>query len=92
VAFRSPEYGYARSNQQTSALHLFPSTPREQTGAVFAALLEAASPINAASIAATFRQGRKVEAKVAATLAALARLGHLSATGDGKQYWLPRAA
>jgi hypothetical protein len=71
---------------------LFPATPREQTGAVFAALLDAATPLDAAGIAATFRQGRKIEAKVAATLSALARLGHLSATDDGKRYWLPRAA
>jgi hypothetical protein len=29
-------------------------------------------------------------AKIVATLTALARLGHLSATDDGARYWLPR--
>jgi hypothetical protein len=71
---------------------LFPATPREQVGAVFAALAEATAPLDAAGIAATFRQGRKVEAKVEATLGALARTGLLSATEDGQRYWLPRSA
>lgn len=71
---------------------LFPSTPREQTGAVFAALLDAATPLDSTAIAATFRQGRKIESKVAATLSALARLGHLATTDDGARYWLQRAA
>ena len=70
---------------------LFPPGYREQTGAVLAALIDAAAPLGTAGIAASFRQGRKIEAKVESTLAALSRMGLLSATEDGKRFWLPRS-
>ena len=61
----------------------FPADPREQTGAVFAALLTADSAADAKSLAKQFR-GRGVEAKITATLAALSRLGQTVSADGGK--------
>lgn len=69
-----------------------PSFPREaigQTAAVLAAL-RGGVPATAEAIARGFAQGRKVERRVLATLAALERLGHVAHTGGG--FVLRRAA
>jgi len=63
----------------------FPASDLERTAAVFAALTEAARPLDAQSIAAKFRQGRKIEASVARILAAFARMGQFH-TGDGARF------
>jgi hypothetical protein len=63
----------------------FPAGDLERAAAVFAALAEAARPLDAQSIAATFRQGRKIEASVARILAAFARTGQFH-TGDGGHF------
>ncbi|MDQ6702743.1 MAG: class I SAM-dependent DNA methyltransferase [Pseudomonadota bacterium] len=63
----------------------FPTSDLERTAAVFAALTEAATPLDAKSIAAKFRQGRKIEPSVARILAAFARMGHFH-TGDGARF------
>jgi hypothetical protein len=63
----------------------FPATDLERTAAVFAALAEAATPLNAQSIAAKFRQGRKIEPSVARILAAFARMGQFH-TSDGARF------
>ena len=67
----------------------FPAGDLERTAAVFAALTEAATPLNAQSIAAKFRQGRKIEPSVARILAAFARMGQFH-TGDGARFTLRR--
>ena len=71
-----------------------PSLPAgavERTAAVFAALAEADEPMDATMLATTFKQGKRVEKQVGATLAALSRMGHLS-TADGHRFSLRRAA
>ncbi len=69
----------------------FPSDAVDQTAVVFEALLAASGPRNAAALAATFRQGKRIEKKVAEVLSSLARLGHI-VTRDGKTYDFRRAA
>ena len=63
----------------------FPTRDLERTAAVFAALTEAARPLDAQSIAAKFRRGRKIEPSVARILAAFARVGQFH-TGDGARF------
>jgi hypothetical protein len=70
---------------------LFPTGDLERTAAVFAALTEAASPLDAKAIAAKFRQGRKTEAPIARILAAFARMGQFHTT-DGARFTPRRGA
>jgi hypothetical protein len=70
---------------------MFPTDDVERTGAVFAALLSSGSPLDARTIAKTFRQGARVEPTIARVLASLARLGHVH-TADGRSFALRRAA
>ncbi len=72
----------------------FPTDDLEQTFAVMDALQAAGAPLSAAEIAASFRQGKRVEKPVAAVLAALSRLGRIAGverTG-GRAFTLRRAA
>lgn len=69
----------------------FPASDMAQTAAVMAALAKAPAALDAAALAASFRQGRRVEAKIAAVLGALARMGFV-ATPDGGRTFLLRAA
>ncbi len=57
-----------------------------------AVLAASAGPLDSATIAAGFRQGRRIEPKVRAVLVALSRMGYVSAADGGKTYLLPRAA
>jgi hypothetical protein len=70
---------------------LFPTTDLERTAAVFAALMAADKPLDAASLAKQFRQGAKAEPAIARVLASLARLGHAHSP-DGLVLALRRAA
>ncbi len=70
---------------------LFPSSDVERSAAVFAALTQAAAPLDAGSIATKFRQGRKIEPAVARILAAFARIGQFH-TADGAHFALRRSA
>ncbi|MGH6796714.1 MAG: class I SAM-dependent DNA methyltransferase, partial [Methylocella sp.] len=63
----------------------FPASDLERAAAVFAALAEAARPLDAQSIATKFRQGRKIEPSVASILKAFARVGQFH-TGDGARF------
>ena len=63
----------------------FPASDLERTAAVFAAVTEASTPLDAKSIAAKFRQGQKIEPSVARILAAFARMGQFH-TGDGARF------
>jgi hypothetical protein len=58
---------------------------------VFAALASAREPIDAKTIAASFRSGGRASKKIEAVLASLARLGHV-ATRDGRVFEIRRAA
>jgi Fe2+ or Zn2+ uptake regulation protein len=70
---------------------LFPTNDLERTAAVFAALLQAEKPLDAETLAKTFRQGAKAQPTIARVLASLARLGNVHSS-DGKTFALRRAA
>jgi len=69
-----------------------PAFPRDAIGQTAAVLadLRRGGPLSAAEIAGRYSQGRKVERRIASTLDALVRLGHVAA--DGTEYRLRRAA
>lgn len=69
----------------------FPTGEVERTAAVMAALANASAPVDAASIAAGFRQGKRAEPQVQATLASLARMGFASSR-DGRSFMFRRVA
>ena len=49
-------------------------------------------PLDAAALATRFKQGRKIAPKVAAVLAALARMGFIDTADGGQTFVLRRAA
>jgi hypothetical protein len=57
-----------------------------------AALAAASAPLSALDIALTFKQGRKAELQVRATLAAMARMGFIAVHDSGTRFALRRAA
>ncbi|MBB3611588.1 class I SAM-dependent DNA methyltransferase [Rhizobium sp. BK602] len=69
----------------------FPKDERDQTFAVHQMLMQAERPIESATIAASFKQGRKCLDSVSAVIASLYRMGLVS-TSDGKSFELRRAA
>lgn len=103
--YQIPRFGSAREKQEQLEADLglpvaaaakakvnFPSGAVEQAGAVMAALAAAAAPLSALDIALTFRQGRKAEPQVRATLAAMARMGFIAVHDAGTRFALRRAA
>jgi SAM-dependent methyltransferase len=103
--YQIPRFGSAREKQEQleadfggvpvatpKSRPTFPSGAVEQTGAVMAALAAASVPLSALDIALGFRQGRKVEADVRATLAATARMGFIAVHDGGTRFALRRAA
>ncbi|MDF2809237.1 MAG: hypothetical protein K0S56_268 [Microvirga sp.] len=70
---------------------LFPSNEVVRIAAIMAALANASSVVDAAAIAASFRQGKRVEPQVKATLVSLARMG-FAISRDGQSFMLRRAA
>lgn len=72
-----------------SAKPVFPREAIGQTAAVLADL-RGGVPLSSTEIARRYAQGRRVEPRIAATLAALVRLGHVAA--DGTRFSLRRAA
>lgn len=68
----------------------FPTEDVAQTAVVMAALADAPGPLDASAIAARFRQGKRVEPAITATLAAIARMGFIASAGSGA-YALRRA-
>jgi hypothetical protein len=69
----------------------FPDDEVARTAAVMAALANSTGGIDAATLASTFRQGRRVEPQIRATLMSLMRLGFAS-SNDGTMFRLRRAA
>ena len=68
----------------------FPSDDMGQTAAVMAALAAAIGPVSPIALATTFRQGKKVEKKVEAVLASLARMGVIANGKADRLYSLHR--
>ena len=81
----------ARPAAPAGAKPAFPTGEVAQTALVMAALAQATSPLDAPSLAARFRQGRRVAPKIGAVLASLYRLGLVGST-DGVKFGLLRAA
>lgn len=71
---------------------LFPTDDMAQTAAVMAALAGSVRAVDAAALAASFRQGRRVEGKIASVLGALARMGFAATADGGRSFALRRAA
>ncbi|MBN9445113.1 MAG: class I SAM-dependent DNA methyltransferase [Bosea sp.] len=69
----------------------FPSDEVARTAAVMAALANTRGTVEANAVAAGFRQGKRIEPHVRATLTSLVRMGFASSR-DGKSYQLRRAA
>jgi len=69
----------------------FPDDEVARTAVVMAALADNAGGVDPAGLAARFRQGRRVEAQIRATLNSLTRLGFAAST-DGRTYRHRRAA
>jgi hypothetical protein len=103
--YQIPRFGTAAQKQQHRQIEAelvvaagkaqkphFPATDTAQTAAVMAALAAAPGPVDATALAASFRQGRRVETKVAAVLGALARMGYVAALDGGRGYLLRRSA
>ena len=70
----------------------YPNDGLEQVYAVMAVLSRATAPMDANSIALTFKQGRKIAPKITEVLAAGLRYGDLNSTDGGRTYQLRRAA
>jgi hypothetical protein len=70
----------------------FPSDDYGQMAAVMAAMASAGGALDAAAIAATFRQGLRIRDRVTATLNALARTGWISSADGGKTFTMRRVA
>lgn len=69
----------------------FPDDPLAQTAAIMHALGASGLPLDAAALALQFRQGRKVQGRIAEVLSAIARMGYVSANDDGR-FSMQRAA
>lgn len=69
----------------------FPSDEVARTAAVMAALASTQGTVEASAVAAGFRQGKRIEPHVRATLTSLVRMGFASSR-DGHSYQLRRAA
>ena len=71
---------------------LFPTDNVAQTAAVMEALQSRTSPANPESLAAAFRQGRRILPQIQAVLASLLRFGFVATQDGGRTYALRRAA
>jgi hypothetical protein len=70
----------------------FPSDDGEQTALVFNALIEAGAALNAADVAARFKQGQRIRPAVSSVLVSLSRLGLISISDGGRTFAYRRAA
>lgn len=83
--------GAARPAQAASK-PAFPADDHGQTAAVVLALAAAEGPLDAEALASRYKQGRRVAAKIAAVLAALARTGMVATLDGGRSFLLRRVA
>ena len=77
---------------KSGAKPAFPADDIAQTALVMRALIESGSGLDAASIAAHFKQGQKIRTSVASVLLSLYRMGIISTADGGKTYSYRRAA
>ncbi len=101
--YQIPRFGTARDKQEQIEADLgmapvaktkptFPVGAVEQTAAVMAALAVATAAVTPGELAQGFKQGKKAELRIAATLSSLARTGFISAEAGGKKFSLRRVA
>jgi hypothetical protein len=69
---------------------LFPTDDMGQTAVVMAALADSIAPLTSTVIATRFKQGRRIETKVAAVLSSLARMGIIGTAGASGAFHLRR--
>jgi hypothetical protein len=82
-----------RAEAVTTRKSSFPADDLGQTAAVMAALAAAPGPMTRDTLAATFRQGRRVAPQIGAVLASLVRMGGFVTSPDGgRSFTLRRAA
>ena len=63
-----------------------------ETAAIMSVLATASRPVSIGEIAASFAQGKRVEKRVALTILALLRLGHLASLDGGESFSLRQSA
>lgn len=101
--YQIPRFGRVKAKQEqieadlgiapvTKIKQTFPAGAVEQTAAVMAALADSPTAVTADELAQNFKQGKKAEARIAATLSSLARTGFISVGDGGKKFSLRRAA
>ncbi len=73
-------------------VRLFPTDNVVPTAAVMEAMQTRTSPANPESLAAAFRQGRRILPQKQAVLASLLRFGFVATQDGGRTYALRRAA
>lgn len=84
--------GSAEPAGKPGAKPSFPANDSEQTALVFNTLIEAGGALNAADVAARFKQGQKIHRAVSSVLVSLSRLGLISTSDGGRTFAYRRAA
>lgn len=84
--------GETRTASSDKAKPSFPTDDVAQTASVMSVLATSLVSLNADTIATTFKQGRRVSAKVQSVLTALARMGFVDTLDGGRTFVLRRAA
>lgn len=77
--------------QDTGPLPVFPDDPLAQVAAVTAAIAASPDPLDTKGLAMRFRKGARLEPRVSQVVAAIARMGYVSKTPDGR-FRISRAA
>ena len=101
--YQIPRFGTAQHKQEQLEADLgvaavvkvkpvFPPGAVEQTAAIMAALALAPFVVSAGELAQGFKQGKKAEVRIAATLSSLARTGFISAVDGGRKFSIRKAA
>lgn len=78
--------------RKTAQKPSFPPDDVAQTAAVMAAFAQASSSLDSGTLASSFKQGRRIEAKVRAVVAALASMGFVVSADGGKSFILRRVS
>jgi hypothetical protein len=82
----------AQPAEKTGPKPAFPPDDIAQTGLVMNALISSGGTLDAGTIAASFKQGRKVMPAISSVLVSLYRMGLISTTDGGKTFTYRRAA
>jgi hypothetical protein len=86
------DLGGSAEPQKAGAKPTFPTADGEQTAVVLNMLVEGGGSLNAADIAARFKQGQKVRPALASVLLSLYRIALISTADGGRTFAYRRAA